>query len=129
MGAESRFALKRLSASRAFFLLALLAVAVLLARPICDAYRSHPGTAEPAVAVADHTVGGESELCCEGLDEVAVISASTGSADFEDDSTAAAPFDAVPPWRPVYLAFSPPLPPDRPPISRPYYARSARILI
>ena len=123
MGIESRFPVKR-----APFLFALVAAMMLLAQPICEAHRSSPGMGgEAAVMVGSaQALGAGAAFCCAELEGVAVVAASAWNDDFDESAEAAS--NSASQWRVHSPAFSAPLPPDRPPILLPYYARSARIL-
>ena len=130
MSGDSPFPLKRTAASRALFLFALVAVFVVLAGPVCDVHRLQGSLPQAAVTLAaGHVaVGAEAGSCCAELGAVPLIAATTWTEALDESSTAVPPAWA-PPWRSQALALSTPLPPDRPPIVKPYYARSARMLI
>jgi hypothetical protein len=117
-------------------MLALLALSLVIARPICEAYMVGAGSAEPAQLAASHHAGsdhsdGGPELCCYSIADGTLVG-----------STATAPGTAkygsafVIVRTDLQLAWSAPLedritsvPPDRPPFSPPYHARTARLLI
>lgn len=122
-------------AGRGFLVLALLALFVVLARPICDlSHLQGAASHGDAPFVADY-FGGEapshddSEPCCTSIDDASLVG---GTLAFAPDIKS---FSAVPvaqSFSTTYLtrpSVRAAFPPDRPPLSRPYYARSARILI
>lgn len=122
------------SARTAFGALAFLALLVVLTRPICDLAHS------PGAALHDSGLGAEShfgaqvpshddsEPCCASVGEESLA---FGSIAFVPDvrSPSAVLAQYVPTGDVNRVSFRSPRPPDRPPVTRPYYARSARILI
>ena len=98
----------------AFVLLALLAVSAVLASPICDAL-GVPGEVHQ-------------DDCCASLNDGLPVPPVAATSAFEPSVSAALP---LPRWREWRAVASPAvaIPPDHPPLTRPYYARSARILI
>jgi hypothetical protein len=108
-----RFAPLRNLAPRAFLLLALLAVSAVLAAPICDALEL-PGEVHE-------------EQCCASLNDGTPVAPTAATSTCEPPA-----FVAYVAWSPDWRAVRWPaaaIPPDRPPLTRPYYTRSARILI
>lgn len=104
-----------LTAARlAFAVLAFLAVATVLAQPFCDLHEDEALHQEDCCAsLADGTVAVPATAVVTGFKARAVL-------------PPAAAWPAG--WR-TAQGPEPAIPPDRPPISRPYHARSARILI
>lgn len=116
-------------------MLALLALFVVLARPICDiSHVQGPASHGHAPAVADNfgdgaANHGEPEPCCETVDDASLVGA---TAAFALDAKLASVAPLAQNGSARHLGRrSPraPIPPDRPPLSRPYHARSARLLI
>lgn len=101
-------------ARRAFAVLALIAVATALAQPFCDVHQAEALHQEDCCAsLTDGSVAVQAKMVVPVLKSPAVLPAATAS--LTGWRTAQGPAVAIPP--------------DRPPISRPYHARSARILI
>jgi hypothetical protein len=94
-------------------LLALLAVSAALAGPICDAFEL-PDDAHP-------------ESCCTSLNDRAPVPPVAASFTFEPPSSVPLPGAWPANWRAVTWPGIA-IPADRPQLTRPYYARSARIL-
>ena len=116
MGTLTGFLASQRLAKNFFALLALLAVTVALASPICDAYERAGDIHEPD--------------CCASLslNERNPVPSAASPISFEPPVLGALPMS----WSTEWRAFNWPAPevlPDRPPLTRPYYARSARILI
>ena len=121
---------------RGLAVVALLALSLVIARPICDAYAAGTGTPEPAQVVAhdhdanDHSHGDAPGPCCSSIDDGAVMGSATVVSVIGADST---PFMvlAARPWEagPSAERRSALEPPDRPPLSLPYHARTTRLLI
>lgn len=95
-----------------FVLLALLAVTAALAAPVCDAWEAPTGAAHPAD-------------CCVVLTDGAPAAPEVAAALAAKPQMAAV---AETVW-PKPLSWRVDLPVDRPPLSRPYHTRSARILV
>jgi hypothetical protein len=120
------------SAKRGFIALALVALSLLLARPVCDAIggiESPVGPLQVATAAQPGDLHDDSGPCCISVDNGALGAAAGGVslAGKTPASASGSPFQLV-------AAFSPGLrsatiPPGRPPIFAAYYARTARILI
>lgn len=129
MSTANQFAWFGKTARRGFAVLALVALALVLARPICDALGGGLAALGHLVGTEQQSNHDDSDPCC----------ASIG------DGTPLAPASAVPTAQPlgaVLIAAFPAIlwfsairrrialvPPDRPPLLRPYYARTARILV
>lgn len=116
--------------------LALLALTLVIARPICDAYAAANGSSEAAHVAADghgdndHSHGDEPGPCCSSIDDASLL----GSANVTSASAKPATFVVVPAssrqaWSAVPGRLLASEPPDRPPLCRPYHARTARLLI
>ena len=131
MSPESHIVWFRKSAKRGFAVVALLALVVVLARPICDAYgmgaSSPPGVGQLA--------GGEQpnhdgfDPCCVSIDDGTPL-ASERAAPPAKAPTAVLMFafhDG--PWSSATQRRVVAIPPDRPPPLRAYHARTARILV
>ncbi|MEO8144631.1 MAG: hypothetical protein ABI654_10485 [Betaproteobacteria bacterium] len=124
------------NAKRGFVVFALLALTLVMARPICDVYRLQgtPSQSGPVAAVG-HAHGeashhADSEPCCAAIDDgtLTVLAASA-----IPEPTSLSPVPAATTsllnWRATTCSFAVAIPPDRPPDSLAYCARSARILI
>jgi hypothetical protein len=124
---------------RRFVVCALLALIVVLARPICDAYHVHqlPSSSSQTgpTFVSDHAIGNsshheDSEPCCAFVEGGNLAAPATALAPVVKSSvhllvaTASLPGGFSP-----GLARNAAIPPERPPHPQPYYARSTRILI
>jgi len=126
--------MKRNISRRGFVVLALVALFVVLARPLCDAYHWHGAPQSGPAIAAVHAIGeapqhGHSELCCASMqDGTLVVPATAVTAAFESPA-AAVPAAVFLPGRRASFSLTAPLPLDRAPPLRRYYARSARILI
>jgi hypothetical protein len=97
-----------------FAALAFFAVSAALAKSVCDPH--------PQGAVAH-------EACCASLaDGAAVVPDDTLAAFSKAHTGMPAPTAALAPWAQTQRR-TVELPPERPPVSRPFFARSARILI
>lgn len=123
------------AAKRGFVVLALLALSLVIARPICDAYAAGAGTAAPAQMLASDHAGNaephedESAPCCSSLEDGALAaSAAAFPAAEKPGSFAFLPPSPLEAW-PATARRLAPVPPDRPPLSLPYHARTARLLI
>lgn len=120
----------RKTARRGFAVLALLALALVLARPICDAYEV--GAGSPGVG---QLAGGEQsnhndlDPCCASIDD------GTPLASVNAASPAKAPIAVLVlafhegTWSSATQVPVAAIPPDCPPLLRPYHARTARILV
>jgi hypothetical protein len=108
-----RFLLSLRLARGVFGLLALLAVSAALAQAFCDLQD---------VKALHH------DDCCASLEAGVLAVPSTAAIPTGTPAPVLAPA-AWPLWRPAALMLSAHIPPDRPPLTRPYHARSARILI
>jgi len=130
MSVANHFAWFGKTAMRGFAVLAILALALVLTRPICDAYGMGVGQAG-----IGHLASGEQsnhdgwDPCCASIDDgTPLASASAVSAAkapiafmisaFHDGTRSSATQRRVAA-----------VPPDRPPLPRPYHARTARILV
>lgn len=117
-----------------FVVLAFFALMAVLARPICDAAHS-PGSAlhdsgRAGASYVDAEAAGhdDSETCCTTVDDGSLV---VGTILLVPDvrSPSAVALAKAPSTRDLNRpSFRAPLPPERPPITRPYHARSARIL-
>ncbi|HWQ38335.1 MAG TPA: hypothetical protein VNM24_06940 [Burkholderiales bacterium] len=114
MGTVTGFLTLQRLAKGFFAVLALLAVTVALASPICDAYEL-PGDI--------HEQG-----CCATLNDGNPVSPAALPSGFEPPVLGPVPIAWSPEWRGIAWPARA-IPPDRPPLTRPYHARSARILI
>lgn len=119
----------------AFVALALLALFVVLARPICDVSHAH-GAAwhDPTLGVANDfgaQVPGhdDSDSCCSSVDEASLADGAIGFASHIKSPSAVSLAQHSSTSHLSRPSFRASVPPDRPPVTRPYYARSARILI
>jgi hypothetical protein len=127
--------MKRNISRRGFVVLALVALFVVLARPLCDAYHWHGAPQSGPAIAAVHAIGeapqhGHSELCCASMQDGTLVgSATVVTAAFKSPAAAVPAAVFLPGWRAAPFSLTAPLPPDRAPLLRPYYARSARILI
>ena len=135
MSSNPRFTMKRDIARRGFVVLALVALFVVLARPLCDAYHWQGLPQSGPALAAVHAIGeapphGHSELCCASMqDGTLVVPANAVTAAFKSPAAAVPAAVFLPGWRAASFSLTAPLPPDRAPPLRRYYARSARILI
>jgi len=107
---------------RGMSLLAFLALSLALAWPICDAFASHVDIGSSS----SHSEG--SGPCCASLDDRPLVASGTDmllafDAPSIPGSTGAPALQTMAPWPPIVSW------PDRPAVSRAYYARSARILL
>jgi hypothetical protein len=112
VGNAIRFLLSLRLARRACGVLALFAASTALAQAFCDLQD---------VKALHH------DDCCASLEAGAAVP-STAAIPTGTPAPVLAPA-ARPGWRPTALMLSAHIPPDRPPLTRPYHARSARILI
>ena len=123
-------------ARRGFTVIALLALSLVMARPICDVYRLQvsPSQSGP-VAVMDHSHGEalhheDSEPCCASIDDgTLTVLAATATPEATSLPPLPTATTSLLNWRATARSLAAANPPDRPPDSQPYYARSARILI
>lgn len=109
-----RFLLSLRLARRAFGVLALLAVSTALAQAFCDLQD---------VKALHH------DDCCASLEAATLAVPSTAAVPAAKPPAPVLAPAAWPGWRPAALMLSAQIPPDRPPLTRPYHARSARLLI
>ena len=118
-------------------LMALLALLAVLAKPICDLSRFQAAAPhDGALALAGYSNEGPShddgsEPCCASVEDGSLaVPAPVVPVDAKS-SAAILPPEISGNGRPVGVRslLGPVIPPDRPPVTRPYYARSARILI
>jgi hypothetical protein len=119
MGHASHISTRRKLKLDGLLALAFLALLVVLARPICDAY-------ELGAATSSHSEG--SGPCCASIEDRTGAASSAASLPAVKTSPPLAMVSVVlPAWRSAALVLA--APPDRPPASRRYHARSARILL
>lgn len=101
-----------------FVVFALFALFVVLARPVCDVH---------ADEAAQHEHSGS---CCVYMhDGMLAVPAAALTTTVEPPAAAVPMAASLPAWRVASFALAAPRPPDRVPVVKPYYARSARILI
>lgn len=136
MSGEAYSAMNRTLARGGFVVLALIALFVALARPLCDAHRlqgdvSHPGPVIAAVeAMAEAALHGHSGTCCSSMHDGSLTVPATAAAEaFKSPPGPVLAPASLPAWRVASVSLATRIPPDRPPGLKPYYARSARILI
>jgi hypothetical protein len=125
----------RKAGRRAFVALTLLALSLVLARPICDAYEQPSAASQSApLAAVEHDAGesahhsNESGPCCASVDE-AVLAASAILVPTSAKSLGLIPMALSARWPLVLSRRAAVDPPQPPPRSLPYHARSARILV
>jgi hypothetical protein len=125
----------RKAGRRAFVALALLALSIVLARPICDAYEQPSAASQSApLAVAQHDAGesahhsDESGPCCASVDEAALVASAipVPTTDQSPLLIPTAPLALRPSVVSRRAALHPPQPPPR---TLSFHARSARILV
>lgn len=131
--------LRRSTARRGLVALGLLALFVVLARPVCDVFEASDGrgslgpvsvaAAATAESPAHHDHG--SEPCCSSVQEGSVTVPSLAFAtDGKPASVLITPPIAAKRWGDgADLLAAAAIPPDPPPVQRSYYARSSRLLI
>jgi len=135
MSSNPRFTMERNISRRGFVVLALVALFVVLARPLCDAYHWHGVPQSGAAVAVVHAIGeapqqGHSELCCASVQDGTLVGPATAvTAAFKSPPAALPAAVFLPGWRAASFSLTATLPPDRAPLLKPYYARSARILI
>ena len=135
MTSGSRFTVTHRPARGVFILLALLALLVVLARPICDLSRfqdvaSHDGAlASYSGENPSHDDG--SEPCCASVEDGSLAVPATAVTGDAKSSAATLPTEISNAAWPAQVRWAAGqlIPPDHPPIWRSYHARSARILI
>lgn len=117
-------------------LLALLALSLVVARPVCDAYAAGGGSVQPAHIEAtapsghDHSHGDEPGPCCSSIDDASLLgSAAVAPAAAKPVAFLVASAVSLEPSWSVAGRLIRTEPPDRPPLFRPYHARTARLLI
>ena len=136
MSSGIQFLVTRRLAKRGFVVFALLALSLVLARPICDVYllQGSPSQSGP-VAPADHALGEtshheDSEPCCASVEDgTLAVPATAVTPTGKSPAPLLMAAASLPGWRTAARSPGAAIPPDRPPTSQPYYARSARILI
>ena len=134
MSRDRSFPLSKGVLKDAFVFLALSALLLVLARPVCDVLEWHgaqdAGPSGLASYVADESGHheGHTDPCCDSIEDGNLAVSASAAPPVERPAIPAAAI--VAPARPVavltHVAW---LPPDTPPISRPYHVRSARLLI
>lgn len=133
MSRDRSFPLSKGVLKDAFVFLALSALLLVLARPVCDVLEWHGEESGPSVLASyvadksgDHE--GHTDLCCDSIEDGNLAVSASAAPPVERPAIPAAAI--VAPAAPVavhtYVAW---LPPDTPPISRPYHVRTARLLI
>ena len=136
MSSQTGFLAARKPARTVFVLLAVIALFALLARPICDLSRfqdaaSHDGVHPLAgYSAEDPSQHDGSEPCCASVEDGSLaVPATAGTVDAKS-WPGMLPAISGSAWAAKRRSvLGPTIPPDRPPISRLYHARSARILI
>lgn len=133
MSRDRSFPLSKGVLKDAFVFLALSALLLVLARPVCDVLEWHDaeesGPSGLASYVADESGHheGHTDPCCDSIEDGNLAVSASAAPPVERPAIPAA---IVAPARPVavhtHVAW---LPPDTPPISRPYHVRTARLLI
>lgn len=136
MSANPRLTMKRNVSRRGLVVLALFALFVVLLQPLCDTYHSHGGPQSGPAIAAVHSVGddapqhGHSGSCCAYMhDGMLAVPAAALTTTLESPAAAVPAAASLPAWRAASFSLAAPLPPDRVPVVKPYYARSTRILI
>jgi hypothetical protein len=114
MGTATGFLTLHRLAKGFFAALALLAVTLALASPVCDAF-DLPGDIHQ-------------EDCCASLADETPVPPAAAPSGLKPPVFAPLPAVWSPQWRAVAWSAAA-IPPDRPPLTRPYHARSARLLI
>ena len=128
------FLVTRKQARRGFFVLVLLALSIVLARPICEVYQHRDNPAKSGLVAAGHSAGEtwhqeDPEPCCASIEARSLAAPASAVAPAIKSPVTVPLASAWLMWRTA--AFSPPapLPPNGLPFLQSYYARSARILI
>ena len=122
-------------ARRGVAVFAFLALFMVLARPICDAYLPHGGPAQSgSIAFAGHASGepsrqADSRLFCASAEDGRLVQPAAALTPVKSPAPLPVATASLPGWRTAALARAAAIPPDRPPVTRRYHARSARILI
>ena len=130
-----QFPIARRYASRGFVVFALLALFLVMARPICDVYELQGSPSESGLVAADHAHGEashheDSKPCCASVEDgTLTVPSTTMSSAVKSSPSIPALTASLPQGRAAARLLSELIPPDRPPDPQPYYARSARILI
>jgi len=116
--------------------LALLALSLVLARPICDVYQLQGSSSHSGTSVAANHAHGEashhedSEPCCASIEDgTLVVPAAVATPAVKSPASLLVATASLPGWLDATPFPAEAIPPHRPPDSQPYYARSARILI
>ena len=129
MSGEAYSAMNGRLARGGFVVLALVALFVALARPLCDVPHSGPVIAA-VEAGAEATPHGHSGTCCSSMHDGSLVVTATAAAEaFKSPPGPVLAPASLPAWRAASVSLAARIPPDRPPALKPYYARSARILI
>jgi hypothetical protein len=135
MSREAHLPMSRKLARGGFVVLALVALFVALARPLCGAHRLQgdaPGSG-PVIAAAgvigEAAPHGRSGTCCSSMHDGSLVVSVPVAEAFKSPAAAVLTAASPPAWRVASASLVAPIPPHRPPGLKPYYARSARILI
>jgi hypothetical protein len=122
-------------ARRGVAVFAFLALFVVMARPICDAYLPHGSPAQSGtIAFAGHasteTSGqADSRLFCASVEDGRLVQPAAALTPVKSPAPLPVAMASLPGSRTAALARAAAIPPDRPPVTHRYHARSARILI
>lgn len=115
MSTGTRFPLSQRLVRGLFAVLALLAVSVAVASPVCDSFHASADAPQP-------------DTCCASLEDGALALPPTAAPSAQPPAFVAVSAGSSVQWRALSWPDAA-VPPDRPPLTRPYHARSARILI
>ena len=114
---------------------AFLALFMVLARPICDAYLPHGGPAQSGTtAFTGHASNepsrhADSRLRCASVEDGRLVEPAAALTPVKSPAPLPVAKASLPGSRTAALARAAAIPPDRPPVTHRYHARSARILI
>lgn len=134
MSRDRSFPLSKGVLKDAFVFLALSALLLVLARPVCDVLEWHGAEEQPgSSAIASYTAGehhdGHYDPCCTSIEDGSLVALSASAAPPVERLPTPAAAMASPVQRAAVHSLVAWLPPDTPPISRPYHVRTARLLI
>jgi hypothetical protein len=136
MNSRIHSAVTRRLARRGVAVFAFLALAMGLARPICDAYLPHGGPEQSGtIAFAGYYSSSEpsrhadSKLCSTSAEDGRLVEPAAALTPVKSPAPLAVATASLPGWRTAALARVDTVRPDRPSVSHRYHARSARILI
>lgn len=129
MSTANQFAWFRKTARRGFAVLALVALVLVLARPICDAFGGGLAALGHLAGTEQQSNHDDSDPCCASIGDGAPLAPASAIAIAQLPGAILIAAFLAGSWISAMRRRIALVPPDRPPLPRRYYARTARILV